>query len=145
MGPIVDSRVLQAERQDVKVRVEREGEIQVLDVTIFLTNEVIQRTWSMTWRSLNFIGAELGIMLEELQVEKLRGVHIPGAANDMADWLSRPEKWSSPRPPALRDVKILPTERRSEDFYVLPSPRSAPSLWGQSEESPVHNAWESFG
>ena len=93
---------------------------------------------------LNFLGAELGIVLEELQVEKLRGVHIPGAANDMADWLSRPEKWTSPRPPALRDLKIATTERRSEDFYVLPSPRSAPSLWGQSEESPVHNAWDSF-
>ena len=90
------------------------------------------------------MGAEIGIVLEELQVEKLRGVHIPGVANDMADWLSRPEKWLSPRPPALKDVKILSTERRSVDFYVLPSPRSSPSLWGQTEEAPLHNAWEAL-
>ena len=104
----------------------------------------LSRRLSASTPGLNFLGAEIGIVLEELQVEKLRGVHIPGVANDMADWLSRPEKSLSPRPPALKDVKILSTERRSVDFYVLPSPRSSPSLWGQTEEAPLHNAWEAL-
>ena len=94
---------------------------------------------------LNFLGAELGIELERLQVEKLRGVHVPGAANDVADWLSRPSKWrSNSRPSSLRDIKVLTPKGRGSDFYHLPSPQSSPTLWGQAEEAPLHNAWEAL-
>ena len=94
---------------------------------------------------LNFLGAELGIELERLQVEKLRGVHVPGAANDVADWLSRPSKWrSNSRPSSLRDIKVLTPKGRGSDFYHLPSPQRSPTLWGQAEEAPLHNAWEAL-
>ena len=91
---------------------------------------------------LNFLGAELGIELEKLQVEKIRGVHVPGAANDVADYLSRPSKWKvRARPSSLLDVKVIAPKGRGGDFYRLPSPRSS---WGQMEEAPLHNAWEAL-
>ena len=94
---------------------------------------------------LNFLGAELGITLETLQVEKLITCHIPGPANTVADYLSRPAKWSKvPRPDVLADFNIQVIEGRDEGFFSLPSPRSQPELWGQRRELPVHNAWGSL-
>lgn len=91
---------------------------------------------------LNFFGAELGIALETLQVEKLVTCHIPGPANTVADYLSRPDKWAKvARPDVLADFNIQVVEGRGKDFYVLPSPQVQPELWGRRRELPVHNAW----
>ena len=88
---------------------------------------------------LNFLGACLG---EALQVEPLKTTHIPGPANDIADFLSRPSKWRTvSKPTALLDCPISYPEGRNEEFYELPSPRSQPGLWGRSEVLPLHNAW----
>lgn len=43
--------------------------------------------------AINFLGATLGILLEKAKVEEMKLVHIPGAANKTADYLSRPSKW----------------------------------------------------
>lgn len=111
-----------------------------------ITALALSKRLSASSPGLNFIGAELGIELERLQVEKLRGVHVPGAANDVADWISRPSKWKKvDRPAALQDVKVASPKGRGREFYNLPSPKSSPSLWGQTEEAPLHNAWEALG
>ena len=59
--------------------------------------------------AINFLGAIPGILLEKAKVEDLRLVHIPGAGNTVADFLSRPlengraapnrRKWGTSRSP----------------------------------------------
>eukprot|EP00435_Cladocopium_sp_Y103_P029471 s1252_g7.t1 len=83
---------------------------------------------------LNFIGAELSICIEELAVEELKSLHVPGKANVEADWLSRPSSWDSVSKPAGlvgidADLEIGP----NSSFYRLPTPKAAPSLWGVKE------------
>ena len=91
---------------------------------------------------LNFLGACLGIQLEALQVERLKTTHVPGPANDVADFLSRPSKWRvQSKPAVLSDCPISYPEGRGDEFYELPSPQSQPGLWGRSEALPLHNAW----
>ena len=59
---------------------------------------------------LNFaVGAELAICLEELGVEEIRAIHVPGKANVEADFLSRPSTWKTttmPKAPGLEGVDI---------------------------------------
>ena len=56
---------------------------------------------------LNFLGAELAICLEELGVEEIRAIHVPGKANVEADFLSRPSTWkTTTMPKALEGVDI---------------------------------------
>ena len=94
---------------------------------------------------LNFLGAELGVLMEELLVEQLKTCHVPGPANTVADYLSRPSKWLTHGKPALLgDVSITFPEGRGEEFLALPSPRRCPNLWGQSEDLPLHKAWEAL-
>ena len=95
--------------------------------------------------SLNFLGACLSISLEEASVERVKTMHIPGAANLEADWLSRPSKWSTePVPTRLRNVNIAKLEGRDPDFWDLPTPGQQPDLWGITEESVVHSVWTSI-
>lgn len=94
---------------------------------------------------LNFLGAELGVVMEELLVEQFKTCHVPGPANTVADYLSRPSKWlAHSRPALLGDVSVTFPEGRKEDFYALPSPRRCPNLWGQSEDLPLHKAWDAL-
>ena len=80
---------------------------------------------------LNFIGAELAVSLEELGVEELKTLHIPGRANREPDWLSRPSTWEKePMPPGLEGIEIAPEPGPVAGFYRLPTPKAAPSLWG---------------
>eukprot|EP00434_Breviolum_minutum_P035944 symbB.v1.2.031832.t1/scaffold3739.1/size51156/3 len=79
--------------------------------------------------AMNFIGAELGITLEELEVQEISALHIPGKANVEPGFLSRPSKWKEERMPAgLHGVEIDPVFGRSADFYRLPSAMVEPSL-----------------
>ena len=38
--------------------------------------------------ALNFVGAELAVVLERLAIDDIKTVHIPGVANKATDWLS---------------------------------------------------------
>lgn len=68
--------------------------------------------------------------MEELCLEKVRPVHVPGPANVLADYLSRPEKMKkAPLPAVLKDVKVITAEVRSDSYFQLPLPKNSPSLW----------------
>ena len=95
--------------------------------------------------ALNHLGGEIGLVMEELCLEKVRPVHVPGAANGLADFLSRPEKIRKLSLPGdLKDVKILTLEPRSDDYFRLPLPKNNPTLWGCSEALPPHTVWDSL-
>jgi len=95
--------------------------------------------------AINFLGATLGILLEKAKVEEMKLVHIPGAANKTADYLSRPSKWKgTPRPPELGDVKVTEVGPRGPDFYQLAPPGRKPDLWGASEGEEGLGPWYSL-
>ena len=87
----------------------------------------------------------MGILLEKAKVEEMKLVHIPGAANKTADYLSRPSKWKgTPRPPELGDVKVTEVGPRGPDFYQLAPPGRKPDLWGASEGEEGLGPWYSL-
>ena len=95
--------------------------------------------------SINFLGAILGILLETAKVEDLHLVHIPGVANKVADYLSRPSKWKgTSRPPELGDVQISECESRGEGYYALPAPGRRPELWGATDGEDGLGPWFSL-
>ena len=74
----------------------------------------------------NFCGAVLGVLLERFRVEDAQLQHIPGVANKVADYLSRPSTWKdSPRPPEIKEGTI--SRRVLSGRWFLPSPNSGPS------------------
>ena len=92
--------------------------------------------------SLNFLGAELALALEQTGVERLDPLHIPGSANKEADYLSRPGKWQdSEKPYNLKDVKVKQAGPRLANFYHLPTLAVDPSMWGASETTSLM-AWD---
>ena len=96
---------------------------------------------SSSTSTLNFLGAEIALICEEIGLERLRTSHIPGAANKTADWLSRPDKVAKEAKPAeLQDIPIhAATEGRGPEFYHLTPPQLAPGLWRVS--SAANSAW----
>ena len=94
---------------------------------------------------LNFIGAELSLCLEELAIEELKTIHIPGKANIEADFLSRPSTWKDvSMPDSLVGIDIGSENGPGKAFYRLPSPKQAPSLWGvQGDASGGTALWDS--
>ena len=76
--------------------------------------------------ALNFLGAELALILERLKVMDVSTMHIPGVLNLMADWLSRPHMRAE-KPETLEKVKM----RAAKEFkFELPTPGEHPGLWG---------------
>ena len=94
--------------------------------------------------ALNFVGAEIAIQCEAIGIEGLRATHIPGVANEVADYLSRKDKWESvSRPKDLDNVPIHKDESaRGADFYFLPTPFKAPELWHSS--ATANQIWASL-
>ena len=87
---------------------------------------------------INFLGSELSLLLEELNVEELIATHIPGKANEECDFLSRPSTWPSVSlPSALRGLEVESVAGRGEGYYKLPTPGESPSLWGSKEVAAV--------
>eukprot|EP00434_Breviolum_minutum_P034288 symbB.v1.2.030341.t1/scaffold3410.1/size62789/2 len=81
--------------------------------------------------TLNWLGAEMSLALEEAGVEVFRSVHIPGKANVEADHLSRPSIWSKVKLPEGLEPLASAIETpavRDKDYYQLPGPTTDPSL-----------------
>eukprot|EP00435_Cladocopium_sp_Y103_P021718 s553_g5.t1 len=91
--------------------------------------------------TLNFFGGETAILCEQIGIESLRTSHIPGAANTIADYLSRPDKMAKdPLPEELKGVPVHKDEApRGPEFYILPPPQLAPSMWLSS--AAVNDMW----
>ena len=95
--------------------------------------------------TLNFIGAVLAILLEKYGVEAVALQHIPGVANEVADYLSRPSSWESkPKPQALQGREISTARGRGGDFYPLEPPGRQPDLWGSSQIDDESGSWLSW-
>ena len=84
--------------------------------------------------TLNFMGAEIAVQCEEIGVEGLKCSHIPGAANTVADFLSRPDRMAKEElPTELQGVPVFKDDTvRGQEFYHLVPPQLAPELWRSS-------------
>ena len=84
--------------------------------------------------TLNFMGAEIAVQCEEIGIEGLKCSHIPGAANTVADFLSRPDRMAKEElPTELQGVPVFKDDTvRGQEFYHLVPPQLAPELWRSS-------------
>eukprot|EP00438_Fugacium_kawagutii_P028344 Skav219239 [mRNA] locus=scaffold1242:54882:56198:- [translate_table: standard] len=93
--------------------------------------------------AINFLGGELAVQCEQTGLESVKATHIPGTANTIADYLSRPSKWSThARPQELEGITIGTPAKREGDYYHLPTPQAAPELWAAS--GAAESAWASL-
>ena len=80
---------------------------------------------------LNWIGAELALRMESLQIDSFVRRHIHGKLNVEADWLSRPDV-DTPRPETLKDFTV----REMSSAWMLESeflpPGKEGHMWGKS-------------
>ena len=91
----------------------------------------VSRKLSSGSPSLNWVGAEIAMQGELLNLAEFILHHLPGKLNDAADWLSRQDR-GDPTPGGLKglDIKDIPTARLVNP--VLPPPGLVPALWGKS-------------
>ena len=83
---------------------------------------------------LNWIGAELSLKAEELQLGRFVAQHIPGAWNQEADWLSRPTE-RGPLPKRLEGVPLRQFPESEVMKAALDPPGVAVMLrWGQTSK-----------
>ena len=81
--------------------------------------------------TLNWVGAELAMVMDVLQMQDIVAHHLPGKLNTEADWLSRPDM-QGPAPGMLKDINIRQLNEAWMLETSLPSPGTQPSLWGRS-------------
>ena len=82
---------------------------------------------------LNYVGAEMGLLLDHIQCSRIQMAHLPGKLNVEADWLSRAhDRREDQRPASLEGVTIrkIPSIE-DEEKVLLPMPWHT-SLWGKS-------------
>ena len=92
--------------------------------------------------TLNFLGATLSIFLERFRIEQIMLQHVPGVANKVADYLSRPSSWSTESLPSeLHGIEISTGPSRHSGFYPLPTPGEAPDLWGAASMEEGTSPW----
>ena len=83
---------------------------------------------------LNWIGAELALKAEELNLGKFITQHIPGAWNVEADWLSRPHQ-RGPMPKRLEGVPLRQFPKEQIMTSALKPPGIDAALkWGQASK-----------
>ena len=94
--------------------------------------------------SLNYIGAETAVECEKGGIERLQAGHVPGTANNVADYLSRPEEWDNKsKPSELQNFPITKLDvTKDQSFYSLPTPASNPELWRSS--AAANEMWASI-
>eukprot|EP00435_Cladocopium_sp_Y103_P021609 s565_g5.t1 len=81
---------------------------------------------------LNWIGAELALKAEELQLGRFVCQHIPGSWNIETDWLSRPHQ-RGPMPPRLEGVPLRQFPKDKVMVSALGPPGADAALrWGQT-------------
>ena len=94
--------------------------------------------------TLNYLGAEMAVPCELAHIERLQGVHVPGAANVEADYLSRQDEWDKKTlPPSLNNVTLtMVSTAREGEYYSLCTPKVAPELWLAS--TAANTVWASL-
>ena len=101
------------------------------------------RKLSSPTMQLNFVAAELSLLLEEIQTPRIVVHHVPGVFNKETDWLSRMHDRGE-RPASLEKVKIVTLAEPKEDFFKIPPPGISRS---EGETSPAHQSsvWDCLG
>ena len=101
------------------------------------------RKLSSPTMQLNFVAAELSLLLEEIQTPRIVVHHVPGVFNKETDWLSRMHDRGE-RPTSLEKVKIVTLAEPKEDFFKIPPPGTVRS---EGETSPAHQSsvWDCLG
>lgn len=85
----------------------------------------------------------MAIQCERIGIEALGASHLPGSANTVSDFLSRPSKWKDvSMPEELRGIEIQTPEARIDSWYALPTPFAAPELWLSNQTAA--SAWASL-
>ena len=86
--------------------------------------------------AMNFLGAEIALMLEREDCAELVVSHVPGKLNQCADYLSRlmmPLKDQPARPGSLGESKIKEVLRRRPFALAGKGPGHRPDLWGRTQ------------
>ena len=86
---------------------------------------------SLPTKTLNYLAAEIALLLERARITKLVPQHVPGKFNTEADWLSSLGDRGQ-MPPTLVDVKIRRTTELSERRVAMAPPGVEGSPWIQS-------------
>ena len=93
--------------------------------------------------AMNFLGCELSILMEDLQIDEIFTTHIPGVANKLCDWLSRPSKWEHESLPSeLTELPLDSIGGRPCEWYLMPTPFHRPEMWGVEDHAV--SAWDNI-
>ena len=90
----------------------------------------VSKKLSSSTPTLNWVGAELGLVLETHSMGELTIHHLAGKLNVVADHLSRPDKEGPP--PGLGDVQVRVMNEAWMLDSRLPPPGVQPELWGKT-------------
>jgi len=84
---------------------------------------------------MNYIGAELSLLLEREDCADVEGSHIPGKLNVCADFLSRMMMpgGAPSRPSALGESKVKEVKKRRPFSLQGTGPGPRPELWGKEK------------
>ena len=105
-----------------------------------ITALAMTQKFSNSGSALNFLGAELAVACEALGLAELKPVHLPGTANKEADFLSRPDTWSSTTlPAALEGITIETPVERTVEWYSLHPPGPDSAEW--QDDTALTAAW----
>ena len=86
-------------------------------------------------KTLNYIAAELSLLLERARIQRLVPQHVPGKLNVEADWLSRVQGRGA-MPDSLAGVKLRRAAALNEQSMVMAPPGVPGSPWGQQISHP---------
>ena len=90
----------------------------------------VSKKLSSSTPTLNWVGAELGLVLEAFNMEELTIHHLAGKLNVAADHLSRPDKEGAP--PGLGEIQIRVMNEAWMLDSRLPPPGVHSDLWGKA-------------
>ena len=106
------------------------------------------RRFSSPTVALNYLGAELSLLLESLEIPALRLQHLPGKFNQEADWLSRQIERGD-IPSSLQGVKIAKLKTWEVSDFSLPPPGTEVSKTERPawQGTPFHHqtVWDCVG